>query len=120
MGEEKEAIKGEKECREAAERLHHLSMRYVGAFLELARGEEVALIPQGFPGVKEMRDLIDLILLTRAEINAHTALLLEAGVVTQEQVLREIREQYDWLTKEKEKFLGCEATAEGLKFTRKG
>ena len=50
--------------RDAAERLHHLSMRYAGAMQELISGKPVGLMPSNSPGLKEARDFIDLILFT--------------------------------------------------------
>ena len=35
--------------RQAADRLHHLSMRYAGALVELAQGKPVGLLPKGYP-----------------------------------------------------------------------
>lgn len=43
----------------AANRLHHLSMLYVGSFVELAQGKPVGMLPHNYPGLKDTRDLID-------------------------------------------------------------
>ena len=103
--------------REAAERLHHLSMRYAGAWVEVAKGEKVGLLPKDYPGLKEMRDLIDLILLTRAEINGLTELLVKKGLTTTEELQKIFGTEYEWLTKQKAQQLGVEVTDAGLKYT---
>lgn len=103
----------------AATRLHHLSMRYGGAIVELAQGRPAGLLPQGMAGLREARDLIDLILLTRAEINGLTKLLLEAGVLKPDAVVRQYAEEYEWFCQEKAKFLGVEVSDAGLVFRRK-
>lgn len=102
------------ENRAAANRLHHLSMRYAAAFMELAQGHEIGLIPAGQPGLKEFRDLTDLILFTRAEVNAFTKLLVDAKIVTTEQVTKAITEEYDWFAKQKAKQFGIEVSDAGL------
>lgn len=102
--------------RKAADKLHHLSMRYVGAFAEIALGRKVGLLPKGTPGLSEMRDLIDLILLTRAEINAFTALLVRKGVFTVDEFTRQCKHEYEWLTEQKAHYLGVEVTDAGLVF----
>jgi len=99
---------------EAANRLHHLSMRYVGAMIEAATGESVVLIPSGHPGLRECRDLIDLILLCRAEINALSKLLLDKGVCSADEMFPTMTAEYDWLREQKEQFLGVGTTDAGL------
>ena len=103
---------------QAAERLHHLSMRYVGALAEVGQGRVVGFLERG-PGTSEMRDLIDLILLTRAEINGLSKLLCDAGIFTPEKMVKEFAEQYQWLTKAKEDQLGVEVSDVGLVFRKK-
>lgn len=103
--------------REAAERLHHLSMRYVGALHEVAKGEKVGLIAQDHPGSREMRDLIDLILLTRAEINGITEILVKKGICTVDEIKNTFTAEYEWLTKAKAQQLGVVVTDVGLSFT---
>ena len=116
----------------AAQRLHHLSMRYAGALVELLQGKPTFGMPQGHPGLREPRDFIDLILFTRAEINGLTAVLHETGVLvevgaqdvvgaairpmTMERYTEIMAEQYEWLTKEKAKFLAVGVSDEGLVF----
>jgi len=108
-------------CKAAAERLHHLSMRYVGALHEVALGKPVGLIPKTHPGNYEMRDLIDLVLLTRAEINALTALLVKKQAFTSYEYIVQCTEEYEWFTKQKAEQLGCEVSDAGLVFkTKKG
>jgi hypothetical protein len=102
---------------DAANRLHHLSLRYVGAFAEIAKGQKVGLLPNGTPGLKEMRDLIDLILFARAEINGLTKILFDRGLVTGEQLAEIMTEQYQHITKEKAQWLGVVVTDAGLTFS---
>lgn len=99
---------------QAAQRLHHLSMRYSGALIELISGKPVGLIPHGHPGLSEARDLIDLILLTRAEINAMTQLMAEKGMIDQKHWREIVAENYEWLTDQKEAFLKVKSTDAGL------
>lgn len=63
---------------DAANRLHHLSMRYGAAIAEIAQGRPLGLIPKGYPGLSDVRDLVDIALLVRAEVSGLTALLIEA------------------------------------------
>lgn len=100
----------------AAERLHHLSMRYVGAFAELAQGKEIAFLPDGTPGVSQMRDLIDLVLLCRAEVNGLTNLMHKAGIITEKDIAVEMTEQYEYYTKVKARQLGIGVTDVGITY----
>lgn len=101
------------------QRLHHLSMRYGGAVAELGRGHHLACLHSSVPGLREVRDLADLVLITRAEINALTALLLRAGVFDAEAFARQAAEEYEHLTEAKAGFLGVEVTDVGLVVRRK-
>lgn len=98
----------------AANRLHHLSMRYAGALVELIAQAPITALATGHPGLREARDFIDLILFTRAEINGLTKILVDAKLVTPERVSEIMAEQYEWLTKEKAKFLNVGVSDEGL------
>jgi hypothetical protein len=111
-------VKKSVDVREAANRLHHLSMRYVGAFAEIAKGEPVGLLPQGAPGLKEMRDLIDLVLLTRAEISGLSKILIEAKITTVERLTEVMAEEYEYLAIVKANQLGVEIFDGGLKFKK--
>lgn len=104
----------------AAERLHHLSMRYVGSIMEVGQGAivPIGLIPQGNVGVKECRDLIDLVLLTRAEINALTTLLVQHKVFKVKEFARQCAEEYEWLAQQKAKQFNVEITDVGLKINK--
>ena len=101
-------------CRQAANRLHHLSMRYSGALMELVRGEPVGFIPLGHPGLSEARDLIDLILFTRAEINGLSKCLIAAGVLKAEDVQKQFAEEYKWFAEQKAKMLKVKISDTGL------
>lgn len=103
-----------------ANRLHHLSLRYVGALFESAQGKPVGLIPQGHPGLREMRDLIDLILFTRAEINCLTKLLCDAGLIDAEKFAVQMADEYHWLATEKANFLSVSVEDYGLVFKTGG
>jgi hypothetical protein len=100
----------------AQNRLHHLSFRYVGAMVEVVGGKPVTVLPKCHPGVKECRDLIDLILFTRAEINALTKVLITKGVFTEKEYVMQATEEYSWFCKEKASWLGVEVTDVGLSF----
>lgn len=102
---------------QAANRLHHLSMRYGAAMLELVSERRVGLLPSGQPGLKEARDFIDMILFTRAEINALTALLVKAKVFTTEEFQKQCTEEYKHFATVKAKQLGVEVTDHGLVIT---
>lgn len=104
--------------RDAAGRLHHIGMRYVGAIAEVARGRTFGFLPAGDPGVHECRDLIDLMLLTRAEINGLSKLLVDAKVITPSQLEHEFTEQYNWFAEVKAKQFGVEVFDGGLRFTK--
>jgi hypothetical protein len=101
----------------AANRLHHLSMRYSAALVELVANEPVGFLLRTHPGLKEARDLIDLVLLTRAEVNALTALLVQAKVLDLAAFNRECRDQYEWLTNQKSDFLGVGVSDAGIVIT---
>lgn len=100
----------------AANRLHHLSMRYSGALVELIKGEHVGLLSNAHPGLKEARDFIDLILFVRAEINGITGLLIESKVLSVEQVQARFAEEYEYFAQVKAKQLGVEVTDYGLSY----
>ena len=103
---------------QAANRLHHLSMRYAGAILELASGEKIGFIAQGTPGLHETRDLIDLLLFTRAEINGLIKIMIEATLITRERLTEIMTEEYDYVATTKAKHLGVEVTEDGLVFKK--
>ena len=106
----------EEAMRKAADRLHHLSMRYVGALLEACTGTAVGLLPKDHPGLRECRDLIDALLFTRAEINGFTKLLHEKGILDLDEWGRNLAEQYEWLCQQKAEFLGVGVDDAGLIF----
>lgn len=103
-------------ARHASNRLHHLSMLYSGALIELLQGEQVGLLPTSHPGLREARDFIDLILFTRAEINALSRLLIEAGTFTTEEVQLSFAEEYEWFAQQKAKLFGVELHDYGVSF----
>lgn len=105
-------------ARHAAHRLHHLSMLYSGSLVELLKGEDVGILPANHPGLKQVRDFIDLILFTRAEINALAGLLIESGMLDTEQVQNRFAEEYEWFAQQKAKLYGCEVEDYGLRFTK--
>lgn len=107
----------EKEMNAALNRLHHLSMRYAGAFAELVQGKPVGMLPNNYPGLKEFRDLADLILFTRAEISGLTMLLVAKGVFTKEEFVSQMAEEYDFLAKAKAQQFGIGVNDAGLVYT---
>ena len=89
------------EAERAANRLHHISMLYVGSFVELCKGEPVGMLPVNYPGLRDVRDLIDQILYTRAEVNALTKLLVDAKLATVEQASAAMADNYEWFAQQK-------------------
>jgi hypothetical protein len=106
------------EMQAQANRLHHLSMLYVGAIAELAEGRALGMIPQNRPGLKTTRDILDLMLFIRAEMNGLTRILMEANIVTQDRLLAVFAEEYRIEADAKAAQFGCESTAAGLKYTK--
>ena len=100
----------------AHQRLHHLSMRYFGAFVECGQGKPIGMVPLSWPGRKEIRDLVDLVLLTRAEISGLSRILVDAGIVTPARLTAIMTEEYEFITKAKEKQLAVKVTDHGLEF----
>ena len=103
-------------ARHAANRLHHLSMVYSGALIELLQGEKVGLLPASRPGLREARDFIDLILFTRAEVNALAGMLVESGVLSAERMQSRFAEEYEWFAEQKAQLFGVEVHDHGLTF----
>lgn len=99
-----------------ADRLHHFSMIYCGAIYELAAGKQILGLPIGHPGLKEVRDVLDLILFLRAEINAMSKILLEAKLITPERFQEIMGEEYKWLADQKELFFKVKSTPWGLEY----
>lgn len=99
----------------AANRLHHLSMRYVGALLEACTGSKsVGFLPANHPGLRQCRDLIDQVLMCRAEVNGLMQMMHDAGLFPEEKYLEVMAEQYEWFAQTKAKFLGVEVTDVGI------
>jgi hypothetical protein len=98
----------------AANRLHHVTMRYVAAIKELADCNPIAFIPQTHPGLHPCRDFLDIILLVRAEVNGLAQLLIRAGVLTGEEVVRQFTYEYDVFAKAKAAHYGFEVNDAGL------
>lgn len=101
-------------CQLAAKKLCHLSMRYVGAMLEAVTGKPVGMLPHKHPGLHETRDLINLIMLCRAELNAIGKVLIEQNVVSHERLTQLFTEEYKWFAGQKAEMLGVEVTDVGL------
>lgn len=97
-------------------RLHHLSMVYAGDFAQLpwAEGAATGIVPYGTPGLKGVRDIADIALLVRVEVNALVNMLVRKGVFTSEEWVRECIEQTQWFTAQKEQKFNVKSTAEGL------
>lgn len=111
----KEPTAAEKQaCARAANRLHHLSMIYGGAIVEVAQGRDVGLLPIDHPGLKTVRDLADLILLTRAEISALTRLMVDRGVFTSAEYTRQATDDYQYIAKCKSEQFGVELSDVGI------
>jgi hypothetical protein len=83
---------------------------------ELATNQEIVALAQNHPGSKVCRDLIDLILLCRAEINGITRLLVDSGYLDHRKFVRQMKEEYDYLTDVKAKQFGFTVTDVGLQY----
>lgn len=103
---------------QSAQNLHHISIIYAGAVMELATGKEQGLIASDAPGVKKVRDLVDIVLLTRAENNALVSMLVKKGVFTSREFTDEVGEQYKWFTDVKAKQFNVQVRDYGLVFGR--
>lgn len=110
----------------AASRLNHLGLVYAGALAELGHGHRIAFLPNNHPGLPIVRDLIQLALLQRAEINGLTKLLLDNGLATADELRQTFEDEYTWLAEGKAKELGRKLgveimiTDEGLQLRRPG
>jgi hypothetical protein len=102
----------------AANNLHHLSMRYVGALHEVAMGKQVGFVDRAHPGSKEMRDLIDLILFVRAELNGISRILIENKICTEYEITRVFAEEFEHFTKVKAQQLNVVVSDMGLVFRK--
>lgn len=108
-----------------ASRLNHLGMIYAGAMAEVAQGHPVTFLPLDAPGLKQVRDLIQLVLFTRAEVNGLTNLLIEKELVTLSEVEQQMEDEYEWLAAGKVRqfsdLLGVDIhiTDQGLSFGRR-
>lgn len=102
--------------RSESNRLHHISMIHAGDFASLpwAPGAAQGMVPYGAPGLKGVRDVADIALVLRAEMNALVALLIRKGVFSQEEWVRQCIEDTMWLTEAKEKQFNVRATETGL------
>jgi hypothetical protein len=103
----------------AANRLHHLSMVYAGAMVELATGKPQQMIPSTYPGLRRTRDYLDLILLCRAEINAFTALAIKKGLFTEDELTIQCIDEYNYITECKEQLFDIKVTDYGIQLTPK-
>lgn len=89
-----------------ASHLNHIGQIYAGALAELGQGRRLPMIPQDHPGLPIVRDLLQLVLFQRAEINGLTKLLLEKGVATSDEVNQVFQDEYEWLAGAKADQLG--------------
>jgi hypothetical protein len=96
-----------------AAKLNHLGMLYAGSIAEVAQGRPIFGLPHDHPGLPMVRDLLQLVLFTRAELNAVTKLLRVQGVTDQE-IESAIAEEYEWLTAEKARQFGVRVTDLGI------
>lgn len=105
--------------KKAANRLHHISFFYAGAMYELVHGKQVAFVKDGTPGLSTTRDLVDLILFCRAEINGMTKLLIDKGIITQEEYHERVAEEYEYFAQAKARHFGAsESSDAGLVFKK--
>lgn len=104
------------DVRKAANKLHHLSMLYAGALAELGQAKKLGLLPSDAPGIKGARDIVDIVLLVRAELNAVTNLLLKRGVIKLPDLEAAFAHEYEWFAQQKANLFGCKVTEGGLFF----
>lgn len=100
-----------------ANRLAKYRSVYAGALAELGSGRPIGLLPKDWPGIMLVRDLIEKVLLTRAEINGLSKIVVEAKLVTQERFDQIMAEEYAWLADAHEKLTGYKAHEAGLTIT---
>lgn len=101
------------EYERAFNRLHHLSMLYAMAFLDQ---QEMA-----DPGQRLMaRDILDCVLICRAEINGITKILTDLKIVSPEEIKRVMTEQYQWLAGEKAKIYNVTIMDDGIIINKPG
>jgi hypothetical protein len=102
---------------DGAQRLCHLSIAYVDQLMNLmgversgSHGPEAASI------INDCRDFLNMILCMRAELNLMQCLMVEAGIVTTEQVIGQLPEHYEIVTKAKCEQFNCEIDGVGLAY----
>lgn len=89
-----------------ASRLNHLGTFYAGAIAELGRGHPITLLQDGVPGLDLVRDLVQLVLFQRAELNALTKALSEAGHLDPKAFGQQCEDDYEWLANAKADHIG--------------
>lgn len=103
--------------RDEANRLAKYRSVYAGALAELGKGQPLGLLPRDYPGLPLVRDLVEKILLARAELNGLCKLLVDKGVFTQAELEATLRDEYAWLADAHEASTGWKATQDGLTMT---
>lgn len=103
--------------RDEANRLAKYRSVYAGSLAELGQGRQLGLLPRDHPGIVLTRDLIEKVLLARAELNAFSRILVEKNVITQAEVEVIMADEYAYLADAHEKITGYKATADGLTMT---
>jgi len=71
-------------------------------------------VSRDHPGLREARDLIDLVLLCRAEINGLVKILVDAKLIDEKVAERVFADEYEWFAREKAKFLNGGLSDEGI------
>jgi hypothetical protein len=70
---------------------------------------------KGDPECDAVRDHRELSILTRAEVNTLTRLMIDKGIFTDDEFETQLAEEAEWLSNSyEEKFPGCKATDDGI------
>lgn len=85
-------------------RLNHVGIVYVGAVAELGRGCPLSFIPDNAPGLRPVRDLVQMVLILRAENNALLKVLYDKGLLDEKDMAtftQQVNDEADWLADRK-------------------
>lgn len=107
------------EYEEAANRLHHLSFIFAGDVIIAADQGAPYVKTKMFPTTDELRNLrylIDRLLLVRGDINVITAILVEKGIVTKEDLVKRLTEEYELITKEALEMINAQVARTGYQW----
>lgn len=95
-------------------RLSHMSAVYAKAVLELAGKRVVGTIPDNLPGFANFKAFVGMTLTTKAEQSAIIKLLVDAGLVTRDEVFGQVAAEFEFLAQELATALKVELYDEGI------